>query len=80
MGNKGTAKRALRETRLVEVLQLKGQMSVMLIHNLDVSSKCVNGKIATIEYMEYENICLRKKLPDGNNSNILDSENSLTSS
>ena len=54
VGNKGTAKMALRETRLLEILLLKPQMPVMLIHNLHVPTGWVNGTIAQIEYMEEE--------------------------
>lgn len=68
VGNKGTAKVALRETRLLDSLQLKLNMPVMLIHNLNVSEGWVNGSIATIEYMEEENICLRKRLENGSDS------------
>lgn len=68
VGNKGTAKAALRETRLLESLALKEHMPVMLIHNLNVSQGWVNGTIALVEYMEDENICLSKKLDDGSDS------------
>ncbi|KAG2191493.1 hypothetical protein INT47_013068 [Mucor saturninus] len=65
VGNKRTAKISLRETRLLETLLLKQNMPVMLVHNLNVSQGWVNGTIAAVEYMEEENIYLRKRLPDG---------------
>lgn len=68
VGSKSSAKRGLRETRLLEYLFLKVNMPVMLIQNLNVSLGWVNGTIAAIEYIEEENICLRKHLPDGGDS------------
>lgn len=64
VGTKGTAKIALKETRLLEVLQLKENMPVMLIQNLNVPLGWVNGTIATIEVIEEENICLKKTIRD----------------
>lgn len=68
VGNKESAKRALRETKLQEYLFLKENMPVMLIHNLNVALGWVNGTIAAVEYIEEENICLRKRLPEGGDS------------
>lgn len=39
-------------------------MPVMLIHSLHALNRCVNGTIALIEYVEEENICLKKRLPN----------------
>lgn len=59
-GNKGTAIRALKETRLLQFLHLKVNMPVMLLQNLNTSQGWVNGTIALVEYIEDENICLKK--------------------
>ncbi|KAG1145045.1 hypothetical protein G6F37_000639 [Rhizopus arrhizus] len=66
VGDQRTAKIAWRETRLLERLFIKPNMPVMLIHNLHVPTGWVNGATALIEYMEEENICLKKWLPNGN--------------
>lgn len=68
VGSAASAKIALRETRLLERLMLKENMPVMLIQNLNVSQGWVNGTIAVIEFIEEENICLRKHLSDGSDS------------
>ena len=65
-GNAGTARAALNETRLLQRLPLKEKMPVMLIQNLNVQGGWVNGTIAQIEYLEDDNIRLRKT---SNNSN-----------
>lgn len=64
VGTKGTALYALKETRLLEVLQLKENMPVMLIQNLNVNLGWVNGTLATIEDIEEENICLKRTIRD----------------
>ncbi|KAG1461974.1 hypothetical protein G6F55_003251 [Rhizopus delemar] len=66
--NQRTAKIALRETRLLECLFIKPNMPVMLIHNLHVPTGWVNGTIALVEYMEEENVCLKKRLPNGDDA------------
>ncbi|KAG1166553.1 hypothetical protein G6F36_012900 [Rhizopus arrhizus] len=68
VGNKRIGKIALRETRLLECLFIKPNMPVMLIHSLQDLNRYVNGTIALIEYMEEENICLKKRLPNRNDA------------
>lgn len=64
VGTKGTARLALKETRLLQILHLKVDMPVMLIQNLNVSQGWVNGTLAMIEAIEEENICLKKTITD----------------
>lgn len=64
VGSKGTALHALKETRLLEILQLKENMPVMLIQNLNVNLGWVNGTLATVEFVEEENICLKRTIRD----------------
>ncbi|KAG1042833.1 hypothetical protein G6F43_011803 [Rhizopus delemar] len=68
VGNQRTAKIALREIRLLERPFIKPNMQVMLIHNLHISTGWFNGTIALMEYMEEETICLKKRLPKGNDA------------
>ncbi|CEP09624.1 hypothetical protein, partial, partial [Parasitella parasitica] len=56
----GTARAALKETKLASTLYLKIDMPVMVIQNLSVSQGWVNGTVATIEDIDDHNICLRK--------------------
>lgn len=60
VGSKGTARAALRETRLLEILTLKIDMPVMLIQNLNVTHGWVNGTIAQIDFIDDDNICLKR--------------------
>lgn len=60
IGTKGTASRALKDTRLLQFLYLKVDMPIMLIQNLNTAHGWVNGTIATIEFIEDDNICLKK--------------------
>ncbi|EIE78840.1 hypothetical protein RO3G_03545 [Rhizopus delemar RA 99-880] len=68
VGNERTLKIALRETRLLDHISIKPNMPVMLIHNLHVPTGWVNGTNALVECMEEENICLKKRLPNGNDA------------
>ncbi|KAG1036328.1 hypothetical protein G6F43_013067 [Rhizopus delemar] len=68
VGNKRTAKIALRETKLLEHISIKPNMPMMPIHNLHVHTSWVNGTNALVECMEEENICLKKWLPNGNDA------------
>lgn len=60
VGSKRSAGNALKETRLLRILQLKIKMPVMLITNVNTKHGWVNGTIATIEYIDDNNICLKK--------------------
>lgn len=56
----GTARAALKETKLASTLYLKIDMPVMVIQNLNVSQGWVNGTVATVADIDENNICLRK--------------------
>jgi hypothetical protein len=68
LGNQRTAKIASRETKLLERLFIKPNIPVMLIHNLHVPTGWVDGTIAQRECTEEENICLKKRLLNGNDA------------
>ncbi|CEP08961.1 hypothetical protein, partial, partial [Parasitella parasitica] len=58
--NRKSASRALKETRLLEELELKTDMPIMLIQNLQVSRGWVNGTLAKVLEVDEENILLAK--------------------
>lgn len=59
-GSEGTARAALKETRLLATLLLKKHMPAMLIQNLNVAEGWVNGTVATISRVDDLNIRLMK--------------------
>ncbi|CEP09984.1 hypothetical protein, partial, partial [Parasitella parasitica] len=60
VGTAGTARKALKETRLLEDLCLKVGMPVMLLQNMNVRLGWVNGTIACVVEVDEDNICLKK--------------------
>lgn len=64
-GNRKSASRALKETRLLEELLLKPNMPVMLIQNLQVDRGWVNGTLAKVSEIDEENILLIKQAVGG---------------
>ncbi|KAG1034822.1 hypothetical protein G6F43_013342 [Rhizopus delemar] len=64
VGTKGTANAALKETRLAQTLYLKINMPVMLIQNINIAHGWVNGTVAQVDFVDEENICLRKFIND----------------
>jgi ATP-dependent DNA helicase PIF1 len=60
VGTVGTARKALKETRLSQELSLKVGMPVMLIQNFNISLGWVNGTIASIFDIDEDNIGLKK--------------------
>lgn len=69
-GSRKSAARALKETRLLEELQLKIDMPVMLLQNLQVSHGWVNGTLAKILEVDEENILLLKHGSDNNEQSL----------
>lgn len=64
VGDQFTVKIVLRKIRLLERLFIKPNMLIILIYSLHIPTGCVNATIALIK----ENICLKKRLPNGDDA------------
>ncbi|KAL4206380.1 hypothetical protein AB4K20DRAFT_1835701 [Rhizopus microsporus] len=60
-GNRKSASHTLKETRLLQELQLKPNMPVMLIQDLQIGRGWVNGTLAKVTEIDDENILLVKQ-------------------
>lgn len=64
-GNRKSASHALKETRLLKELQLKPNIPVILIQNLQVGRGWVNGTLVKVTDIDDENIPLVKQGQEG---------------
>ncbi|RCH94383.1 hypothetical protein CU097_012823 [Rhizopus azygosporus] len=64
-GNRKSASHTLKETRLLQELQLKPNMPVMLIQDLQIGRGWVNGTLAKVTEIDDENILLVKQGEEG---------------
>lgn len=63
--NRKSASHTLKETKLLEVLQINPNMPIMLFQDLQVGRGWVNGTLAKITEIDDENILLVKQGEEG---------------